>query len=707
MKQLVQSVDSGELRLVDLPTPTIGPTEVLVATSRSLLSSGTERAARSLASASLFGKARARPDLVRQVLGKAHTQGVLNTARAVRTRLRTDMPLGYSAAGTVIEIGEAVTGLAVGQRVATGGAGHAELQVVAAPLAVPVPDHVPFEDAAFATVAAIAVNGLRLAEVGPGARVCVIGLGLLGQLSVRLSIAAGCDVVGVDLRKWTLSKARDSGAFALVETGADTTQSILDWTKGQGVDAVLLTAATRSSDPIRRAPQIARDRANIVVVGDIGLQLERTPLYEKELTLRFARSYGPGRYDPTYEGWAVDYPIGHVRWTEGRNLEAIVNLLALSRLKVKDLVTHTFPLENAAEAYALISKGENDVLGVELTYTGSPSVASERVAVRPRSSMGLAVGLIGGGTFATGTLLPAMQKAGFTEFVAIGSASGLSATRLAHQAGFGRVVRGGTEVIADPGVELVVIATRHDTHEEFALAALEAGKHVFCEKPLALTFDGLERVAAAWRASSGQLMVGFNRRHAPAMVAVRRHIGGSGGPLVITYRVNAGRLPPQHWYMDRRQGGRLIGEVCHFIDTCGFLVGQPVTSVYCVGSARGEALLDQDLIVTLRYVDGSVATISYASGGEPTTSKERVEVLGRGHSAVVDDFRRTLLDGKTQHGLHGDKGHEAEMRILRRAILGGIPPENVTGSALESMAATLAAAQSLLTGLSVSPPSLS
>jgi predicted dehydrogenase/threonine dehydrogenase-like Zn-dependent dehydrogenase len=704
MKQLVQSVDSGELRLVDLPTPTIGPTEVLVVTSHSLLSLGTERAARDLASASLLGKARARPDLVRQVVRKTRTEGVANTMRAVRTRLRRDMPLGYSGAGTVLEVGEAVTGLAPGQRVATGGAGHADLQVVAGLLAVPIPDHVPCGDAAFATVASIAMNGLRLAEVGPGARVCVIGLGLLGQLAVRLAVAAGCDVVGVDLRPWTVDKAKASGALALVESGLDTTESILDWTKGRGVDAVLLTAATRSSDPIRRAPIIARDRANIVVVGDIGLDLERTPLYEKELTVRFARSYGPGRYDTSYERWAVDYPIGHVRWTEGRNLEAIVDLLGLSRLSVRDLLTHTFPFASAADAYALLSKSEAHVLGVELVYEEKPRPNPEQVAVRPMAATGAAIGLIGSGTFAAATLIPAMKKAGFTEFAAIGSASGLTAARLAQEGGFERVAQGGADVIADSRVGLVVIATRHDTHEDFTVAALEAGKHVFCEKPLALSVDGLERIAAAWHASSRHLMVGFNRRYAAATEAVRRHISKSSGPLVVTYRVNAGRLPSQHWYLDRRQGGRLIGEVCHFIDTCGFLIGQPVASVYCVGSARGEALLDQDLVVTLRYEDGSVATISYASGGDQRTSKERIEILGRGHSAVVDDFRRTSLDGKVQNKLPVDKGHVAEMRFLRRAILDGTRAEDVTRSALDSTAATLAAAQSLLTGAPVCPP---
>jgi predicted dehydrogenase/threonine dehydrogenase-like Zn-dependent dehydrogenase len=706
MRQLVQSVQSGELRLIDVPTPSIGPTEVLVATSHSLLSSGTELAARNLASAGLIGKARARPDLLRQVVQKARTDGIIKTTHAVRTRLNTDMTLGYSAAGTVIEVGEAVAGITPGQRVATGGAGHAEIQVVAAPLAVPLPEHVSFEEGAFATVASIAINALRLAEVGPGARVCVIGLGLLGQLAIRVAVASGCEVAGVDVRPWTVAAARASGAFAVAEAGNDTTESILNWAKGRGVDAVLITAATRSSDPIRRAPQIARDRANIVVVGDVGLELHRTPLYEKELTLRFARSYGPGRYDTTYEDWGVDYPIGYVRWTEGRNLEAFVDLLASGRLSVKDLVSHTLPFSRAAEAYALISSGKDDVLGVELDYQASPSRVNN-VAIRPRSRTQLGIGLIGAGAFANGTLIPAMKRAGFTDFAVIGSASGLSATRLARDAGFERVVRSGRAVIADGGVGLVVVATRHDTHEDFTLAALAAGKHVFCEKPLALTFDGLERIAAAWRASAGHLMVGFNRRFAAAIVTVRRHMGGSGGPLVITYRVNAGRLPPKHWYLDRRQGGRLIGEVCHFIDTCGFLVGQPVASVYCVGSARGEALLDQDLIVTLRYADGSVATISYGSGGNPATSKERIEVLGRGHSAVVDDFRHTLLDGKTQRGVPSDKGHDAEMRALRRAVLGRIPPGDITRTGLDSMAATLAAAQSLLTGVSVSPPPMS
>ena len=336
MKQVVQSVRSGELRVIEVPRPTPGATEVLVATSRSLLSPGTERAVRALASSSLVGKARARPDLVRQVARRARNDGVMATMKAVKSRLDEEMPLGYSAVGTVLEVGETVSGLRVGQRVATGGAGHAEFQTVAGHLAVAVPEVVSDEEAAFATVASIALHALRLAELGPGSRIAVIGLGLLGQLTARLAMASGYAVAGIDLREWTVECAQQAGAFGTVESGADTTAAILSWSRGRGVDAVLITAATSSSEPVRRAPAICRDRAAIVVVGAVGLDLERAPLYEKELYLRVARSYGPGRYDRAYEDWGVDLPPGHVRWTEGRNLEAVLDLLAAGRLTVAD-----------------------------------------------------------------------------------------------------------------------------------------------------------------------------------------------------------------------------------------------------------------------------------------------------------------------------------------------------------------------------------
>jgi len=678
MQQVVQSVRSGALRVVDVPRPMVGATEVLVATSRSLLSSGTERAVRELASASLLGKAKARPDLVRQVVQRARADGVASTLRAVRNRLDEEMPLGYSAAGVVVEVGEAVEGIRPGQRVATGSAGHAEYQVVPGQLAVAVPDGVDDADAAFATVASIALHGLRLADLGPGARVCIVGMGLLGQLAARLALAAGYEVAGIDVRGWTVERAADAGVFALRERGDDTTAAVLDWTRGRGVDAVLLTAATSSSDPARRSPSLCRDRAPIVVVGDVGLDLERTPFYEKELTLQFARSYGPGRYDRSYEEWGVDYPIGHVRWTEGRNLEAFLDLVAAGKLAVRDLVTHEFPIARAADAYALIESGSEPFLGVQLTYAERPSKDERVVAVAPRRVGGEGVGLIGAGNFARMTLVPALKAAGFTRFPFVASASGLSARHLAERQGFERATSDVDAVLSSPDVDIVVIATPHDTHASLVVRALDAGKHVFCEKPLALSFEELDAVEAAWRRNPGQLMVGFNRRWSDSVRRVQEHFGTTGGPLVLTYRVNAGTLPPSHWYHDRRQGGRLLGEVCHFIDTCNAIVGTAPVNVYAVGSGDGAAVTDEDVVVTLSYADGSLATITYGRAGHASTPKERVEVLGRGHSAVIDDYRALLLDSRVVKDLVVGKGHVEGLTAWCLALSGsGCPADSM------------------------------
>jgi predicted dehydrogenase/threonine dehydrogenase-like Zn-dependent dehydrogenase len=693
MKQVVQSVRNGTLQVVDVPRPVIGPTQVLVATTRSLLSAGTEKAVRQLAGASLLGKAKARPDLVRQVVQRARAEGIGPTMRAVRNRLDEDMPLGYSAAGIAVEVGDAVEGVRPGQRVATGSAGHAEFQVVPGHLAVAVPDAVTDPEAAFATVAAIALHGLRLADLGPGSRVCVVGLGLLGQLTVRLALAAGYEVAGIDVRDWTAATASESGALGLVEQGDDTTAAILDWTRGRGADAVLLTAATKSSDPVLRAPERCRDRAPVVVVGDVGLNLARTPFYEKELSLRFARSYGPGRYDRTYEDWGVDYPIGHVRWTEGRNLEAVLDLMAGSKLAVRDLVTHEFPIEKAGDAYALIESGKERFLGVQLTYETEPS-AERVVTVSPRRAGGQGVGLLGAGTFARTTLVPALKDAGFDRLAFVASNSGLSARHLADRQGFERATTDVDAVLSSDDVDIVVVATPHDTHAELVVRALDAGKHVFCEKPLALTVDELDAVEAAWQRNPGQLMVGFNRRWSDSVKRVQAHFG-TGGPLVLTYRVNAGALPASHWYHDRRQGGRLLGEVCHFIDTCNAIVGAPVLRVFAAGSGDGAPTTDGDVAVMLQYHDGSLATISYGRNGHSSTAKERLEVLGRGHSAVIDDYRNLELDGRPVKEFVAGKGHREELTALRHAVRTGDRAAAATDASLASMRATLDAALAL------------
>lgn len=674
MKQVVQPIGGGPVTVLDVPRPTVGATEVLVRTLASVISPGTEGAITSLAQSSLLSKARARPDLVRQVVKKARNEGLSSTLQTVRARLASDLPLGYSAAGIAVEVGEAVSGIQPGQLVATGGAGsanHAEWQAVPGLLCAPVPAGVKPEDAAFTTIASIALHGLRLAEVGPGSKVVVVGLGLVGQLAARLALASGCDVVGIDVAHRPLEVATASGVLALEEQGATTTERVLSWSRGRGADAVLLCAAGASSSAVQRTPELCRDRARVVVVGDLGLELSRKPFYEKELTLLFARSYGPGRYEREYEDYGVDYPAGQVRWTEGRNFEAVLDLLSSGRLRVDDLVTHTFPIEGADGAYELIESRREPYLAVALTYPQQQPEREPAIVLRaPRgSAQAPAIGWIGAGAFSTGALLPAFRSAGFDRYVCVASGSGLSARRVAERHGFEKAVSGAEAVIDDPEVEVVVIATPHDTHAGLVTQALRAGKHVWCEKPLALSVEDLDDLEAAWRASGRTLFVGHNRRWSPHVRAVREQLGDA--PAVVVYRVSAGRVPAKHWYGDRRQGGRLLGEVCHFVDTCAAVVGSDVVSVHAVAGTGAELLLADDIVLTLRHANGSLSTISYASAGSPGTAKERIEVLGAGHTWVIEDFTRLLLDGKTVPPTgRQDKGHTAAVTAFRAALSG-------------------------------------
>jgi predicted dehydrogenase/threonine dehydrogenase-like Zn-dependent dehydrogenase len=762
VKSVVQPLKGGPVEVLDVPQPTPEPTEVLVRTLASVISPGTERAVTALAQSSLLAKARARPDLARQVMRKARTDGLAATAQSVRGRLAQDLPLGYSAAGEVIEVGSAVSGLRAGQLVATGGAGkanHAEFQAVPGLLCVPVPDGVPAKDAAFTTVASIALHGLRLAEVGPGSKVVVIGLGLVGQLAARLAMAAGCDVAGIDPAAHARITAAGSGLLALNEFGEATTEQILSWSRGRGADAVLVCAASHSSAPVTRAPALCRDRAAIVVVGDVGLNLDRTPFYERELSLRFARSYGPGRYDMSYEAWGVDYPAGQVRWTEGRNFEAVLDLLAAGRLKVADLVTHCYDIGDAVAAYQLIDKQADPYLAVQLTYPkpdaevpalprrmvslagsasgsspspGSPpattgpavpaprlplasvptasqpsgslapasSPSSEPPASSPPSGLPAGIGWIGAGAFSTGTLMPAFRRAGFKRFVAVASAGGITARRAADRYHFDKAVSGTFPVIDDPDVGIVVIATPHDTHAELAALALKDGRHVWCEKPVALSIDELTQVEAAWDASARQLMIGFNRRWSPAVLAAQAALGRLTSPKFLVYRVAAGPVPEGHWYTDRRQGGRIIGEVCHFVDTAQALIGSDIEETVSVlageghgrGGGDGHVVPGNDAIVSLRFADGSLATICYGSA-LPKSGKEWIEVTSGSHRLVIDDFRSAKLDGKRLWKGRQDKGHRMSAAAFRLAVVGGKPVP--TRTMLTTMHATIQAAAGL------------
>ena len=696
MKQIVQPVSGGPVTLLDVPRPVPEPTEVLVRTISSMISPGTERAITGLAQSGLLAKARARPDLVRQIVKKARTEGITATRRAVRGRLDQDVPLGYSAAGLVIEVGDAVSGIRPGQLVATGGAGkanHAEFQAVPGLLCAAAPEKVSAQDAAFTTIAAIALHGLRIADVGPGSKVVMIGLGLIGQLAARLAMAAGCDVAGIDPAGYPRAVATGTGVLALDELGAETTEQIMAWSRGRGADAVLVCAAGSSSAAVMRVPELCRDRAAVVIVGDVGLELNRTPFYQRELDLRFARSYGPGRYDPSYEAWGVDYPAGQVRWTEGRNFEAVLDLLAAGRLAVADLVTHAFDISRAVGAYQLIAERSEPFLAIRLDYPGASAdtggpVRVREAAVGSSASTEVAepgVGWIGAGAFSTGILLPAMRAAGFTRLVTMASAGGLTATRAAQRHGFEKAVAGADAVLADPDVAVAVIATPHDTHAWLTAAALTAGRHVWCEKPAALTEDELDAVRAAWRASGRVLAIGFNRRWSPAVAVARPMLAGTAAAKLLVYRVAAGPVPENHWYHDRRQGGRMLGEICHFVDTAQTLIGAPIEDVTALagGGPRGP---QDDAVVALRFADGSLASICYGSA-TPSAGKEWIEVHAGEHRVVIDDFRFVTADGKRLWKGRQDKGHHALAAAFRQAVAGqaDMPTEDM----LATMRATI------------------
>jgi predicted dehydrogenase/threonine dehydrogenase-like Zn-dependent dehydrogenase len=692
VKQIVQPVSGGPVTLLDVPRPVPEPTEVLVRTLSSVISPGTERAVTALAQSSLLAKARARPDLVRQVVGKARTEGLAVTRQAVLGRLAQDVPLGYSAAGMVVEVGCAVTGVRPGQLVATGGAGkanHAEFQAVPGLLCAPVPGCVSVQDAAFTTIASIALHGLRIADVGPGAKVAVVGLGLIGQLAARLAMAAGCDVAGIDPAAYPRDVAGRTGVLALDERGEETTEQVLAWSRGRGADAVLVCAAGPSPAAVMRVPALCRDRAAVVIVGDVGLQLSRTPFYERELSLRFARSYGPGRYDPSYEAWGVDYPAGQVRWSEGRNFEAVLDLLAAGRLAVRDLVTHTFDIGDAADAYRLIENRPEPYLAIRLDYPGTAD-PERPVQVRhaPATQDQPGVGLVGAGAFATGTLLPALRDAGFSRLVAVASAGGLTATRAAQRHGFEKAVAGAEAVLADPGVSVLAIATPHDTHASLTVRALAAGRHVWCEKPAALTEDELDAVRAAWLESGRVLAIGFNRRWSPAVAAARQALAGVTAAKLVVYRIAAGPVPADHWYHDPRQGGRLLGEVCHFIDTAQALIGAPVEDVTGL-SGGGPGGPADDAAVALRFADGSLASIGYGSA-IPSAGKEWIEVHAGAHRIVIDDFRSATADGRNIWKGRQDKGHRALAAAFRQSVAGA--GDLPTKEMLATMRATIWAA---------------
>ena len=694
MKQLLQNVKTGKSSVEEVPTPTPRERQALVKVEASLVSAGTERMIVEFAEKSLVGKARSRPDLVKQVLDKARREGVIPTVQAAFNRLDQPMPLGYSSAGTIVALGKNTPGLKVGQRVACAGANyavHAEYNVVPHNLITPLPKNVDFESAAFTTLGAIAMQGFRLAEPQLGETVAIIGMGLLGLLTAQIATAAGCKVLGIDIDPKRIQLASTLGLQSVLR--AQAVDSAQAFTANRGFDVILICADTKSNDPVELAGTIARDRARVVATGAVGLSFPRRPYYDKEISFINSRSYGPGRYDPSYEENGVDYPIGYVRWTEGRNLEAIVDMLSNGTLNVKPLISHRFPIQQATIAYDVITgKKKEPFLGVVLAYPEGKTKEERRVdfpvrvnrkssTLAPGASAGVVnLGVLGAGSFANAMLLPAIKKADGVELVGIASAGGLHAQHSGRKFGFKYATSSDEEIINDPNINTVAILTRHDSHADLVAKALKVGKHVFVEKPLAITSEQLSVISKQLKkADTCLLMTGFNRRFAPLAQSLHAALASRTEPLHVHYRVNAGYIPLNHWTQDTNiGGGRVIGEGCHFIDFITFLVGAAPVSVTAHALPDGGKYREDNVSMTFTFPDGSIGVVDYLANGDKSFPKERVEVFSGGLVAVLDDFvsLRTVRDGKKkdERGAQ-DKGHVNEWKAFARSIReGGEPP---------------------------------
>jgi predicted dehydrogenase len=725
MKQVFQHARTGEIAVVEVPAPQLLPNCVLVRIAASVVSAGTERASAEFAGKSLLRKARSRPDLVREVVSKVQRDGILSAWQAVRSRLDHPQAPGYSSAGTVIAVGDGVTDLQPGDRVACAGAGfavHAELACVPRLLVGRVParngmEEVPFDEAAFATLGAVALHGIRTAEVKLGDLVAVIGLGLLGHLTAQLLKAAGCRVLGMDIDESRADLAKHLGADAVASSASEFRDLCVEQSRGVGVDAVLIAAETPSSDPVNLAGAIARERAIVVAVGTVGIDIERRAYYEKELDFRISRSYGPGRYDAAYEQKGRDYPIGYVRWTETRNMDAFLQFLAEKKVSVAPLITHRFPVERAPSAYELITgKTGGPYLGVVIQHSGTRD-ESQTLELIPQSATALpsevsvneiSVGLLGAGVFAAGTLIPALGTARDTTLVGVCAATGARAHHAAQKFGFRYCTTDEAQIVHDPAINTLVVATRHHLHAQQVLAGLRAGKHVFCEKPLCLSEEDLRSIVQTYRgiasAQRSWLMVGYNRRFAPMTARIRSFLAPISEPLTLHYRVNAGYLPPDHWVNDPEQGGgRILGEACHFVDLLMFLAASPITDVEGRALRNSGRYSGDNVLISIRFANGSEGMISYLANGDRAFSKERLEIFGGGAVAALDDFRRLelLRDGHKQT-IHSrwrqDKGHRGEWTAFAESVRQGQGPPISFDELVCSTLATLRIQESVATG---------
>jgi predicted dehydrogenase/threonine dehydrogenase-like Zn-dependent dehydrogenase len=697
MKQVTQNNRTGEIKVYNVPPPIVKAGYVLVRTRYSVISAGTERASVASHKTSLLERSRKNPELAKMIFEQLRQYGLITTYKRVQGRLNALISMGYSAAGTVVAAGAGVEEFRPGDRVACAGAGHAnhaEYILVPKNLCAKVPEKVALEEAAYTTVGSIALQGVRQAAMTLGETAIVIGLGLIGQITVQLLKANGCAVAGIDLDAKIAKLAKSSGADLVLHRHHDDVKKVVNaLTGGIGADAVIITAASKSNDPVQLAGEICRERGRVILVGDVGLHLPRGPYYAKELEFRMSRSYGPGRYDPSYEEKGHDYPVGYVRWTENRNMQEFLRLLAECKIDVRKLTTHRFSIDDAEAAYDLVSgksNAEKRAVGIVLEYGEEQREEAAKKEVTRNlieaSKSPLNIGFIGAGTFAQSLLLPSIRSFAGARLTSVCNANGLSAMNIARQFGFQFATTNVEEVFGNSNIGTIFIATRHNLHASLVEAALRSGKNVFVEKPLALSEGELENIIQLYRKSGKKnrkiLLVGFNRRFAPFVLQAKEFFSNAIEPFVVQYRINAGRIPRTHWTRDPLEGGgRIIGEVCHFVDLIQDLSSSVPVQVLAVPLGRqGYISQDDDSVcVTIRFENGSVGTINYLANGDSSVPKEHIEIFSTGRTAIIDNFKTLTLyqQGavKRFRRFSIDKGHRDEVhRFLSVVRDGGSSP---------------------------------
>ena len=680
MKQLFLNVSDGSMKLIDQPMPTVKENMALVESLYTVVSAGTERGLASFGGKNLIQKALERPDQVKKVMEKLSTDGIVTTIESAFNKLAEPMPMGYSGVGRVIACGKGVTEVQAGDLVAmVGTAYHCEINRVSRTMLTKVPEELTdYRQAAFCALGGIALEGIHQAEVVPGETVAVIGMGLVGQIVCRILNAYGCDVIGYDVVDKTMPGTR---LKAFINSGddnaADMTKAL---TRGRGVDKVIITAATNSNAPMDLAAAIARDRGIICMIGVTQMNIDRRPYYERELSFRIARSYGAGRYDSIYEQKGIDYPIGYVRFTEGRNIEEFVRLLAQGRISLADIITHEIPFEKAAEAYEMITKNPNHerYIGVLLKYDENDTKWQSRIenpkAKRAASGEKIRLGLIGAGNFVRSTMLPIMKETGLFEFRGLATTGGVGGAQANDGTPFGYTTNNYQELLSDPEIDLIAVSTQHNSHAKFVIEALKAGKNVYCEKPLCLTLDELTAIKEAYEQSEGELFVGLNRRHAPLIQQIKREMKTDQIPAVYDFIGNAGFIPKDHWVHDEAAGGgRILGEACHFVDLLQYLDGSHLEDLTVTAASNNAYPMNDNVLITLRFASGAIGNIVYSSMGSKKYPKEQLRVLSNGSVYEMDNFIRLKKYGSTKsvkEKLKQDKGIHAEYEYICKVLRG-------------------------------------